>query len=112
MDPSQLEYSRNLIKKLQRYEIELQVAKRQADVAIRDRDEKVREARERAEAMRSVLAALVGSLRIYGLDKKKFTRAVRDAARDTPASGPQAVRHAVLFEETNLILGLHGAGNR
>ena len=112
MDASGLEFSRNLIKKLQQYEIALQLAKTQADSAIQDRDEKVGAAREREAAMRSVLAALVDSLRLYGLDRKKFTRTVREAARNTPTSGPQSVRHAVLFEETNLILGLHGSGSR
>ena len=112
MDSSYFEYNKNMIKKLQQYEIEMQVARKQANVSMRERDEKVSEAREREEAIRSILKALVESLRVYGLDKKKFTKTVRNIARDTPTNGPQSIRHTVLFEETNLILGLHRAQNR
>ena len=112
MDSSYFEYNKNMIEKLQQYEIEMHVARKQASSSMRERDEKVSEAREREEAIRSILRALVESLRIHGLDKKKFTTLVRNIARDTPADGPQSVRHTVLFEETNLILGLHKAQNR
>ena len=111
MDASYLDYSKKFIKKLQQYEVDLQIAKKRADIAAQERDEKIVEAREREEAIRSVLKALVESVRVYGLDKKKLKKTVRDIAQNTPTSGPQAVRHTILFEETSLILGLHRASN-
>jgi len=64
------------------------------------------EANERTEAVRSVLMALVGTLSPRAIKRREFQEAVRKAAADVPDKGPQAVRHAVLLEETRRVLGV------
>jgi hypothetical protein len=64
------------------------------------------EANERTEAVRSVLMALVSTLSPRAIKRREFQEAVRKAAADVPDNGPQAVRHAVLLEETRRVLGV------
>ena len=62
--------------------------------------------RQRLEAVYVVLDALLGSLRPRGLDRKRFKALITRVAQVTPTVGPEAVRHAVLFEASRKILGL------
>lgn len=64
--------------------------------------------RERTQAVRIVLDALAGSIGRFGLRRDAFRQRVREAGRDTPESGPQAARHAVLLEEVRRVLGREG----
>ncbi|MGW8788873.1 hypothetical protein [Heyndrickxia sporothermodurans] len=66
----------------------------------------VTEANERTEAVRSVLMALVSTLGPRAINRQAFQEAVRKVAAGVPDNGPQAVRHAVILEETRRVLGV------
>lgn len=98
------EFNRNLIGKLQGYQLNLQIANQRASAAADDCNRAVSEASERVEAMRTIIDALIDSLRPYGLDRRKFTAAIQSVARTIPLDGPQAARHAVLWSESTRVL--------
>jgi SAM-dependent methyltransferase len=60
--------------------------------------------RQKAQAVRVVLDAVLASLRARALDRRRFKALVTEAARGTPDEGPKSVRHTVLYEETRRIL--------
>jgi SAM-dependent methyltransferase len=62
--------------------------------------------RQRSLAVRVVLEAVVNSLRARSWDKERFKAMIAKAARETPTVGPEAVRHAVLAEESRKVLGV------
>lgn len=62
------------------------------------------EAREREEAVRMVLRALIASVRPLGLNRKRFSRCVREEGELSASEGPQAARHAVLLQEARRVL--------
>ncbi|XYD10638.1 ATP-dependent helicase [Methylobacterium sp. NMS12] len=63
------------------------------------------EERERTEAVRLVLQALVMSVRRFGLRRRLFRARIARLGRETPDSGPQAERHSVLLAEARRVLG-------
>jgi hypothetical protein len=68
--------------------------------------------RERTQAVRIVLDALAASIGRFGLRRDAFQARVQEAGRNTPESGPQAARHAVLLEEVRRVLGRAGDAGR
>jgi hypothetical protein len=104
------EFNKDLMKRLLQQQIEAQIARAQAASALKERDHAVREAAERVEALRTVNAALIGSLRPFGLDRKKFVARIRASAQAIPNEGPQAARHALLHAETTRFLAEIGKG--
>jgi hypothetical protein len=62
--------------------------------------------RERTEAVRLVLQALLMSLRRFGLRRRLFLSRVARLGRETPDSGPQAARHPVLLAEARRVMGV------
>ncbi|MEE7490681.1 ATP-dependent helicase [Methylobacterium oryzae CBMB20] len=63
------------------------------------------EERERTEAVRLVLQALVMSVRWFGLRRRLFRARIARLGRETPDSGPQSARHPVLLAEARRVLG-------
>lgn len=61
--------------------------------------------RERTEAVRLVLSAFAMSMRRFGLRRRLFLARIARLGRETPDSGPQAVRHLVLLAEARRVLG-------
>lgn len=72
------------------------------------RDEAVARADARTEAVLTVLGAVLASLRVWGLNRRRFQRLVIQAGRDAPHEGPGAERHAVLLAEARRVLGRAG----
>jgi hypothetical protein len=62
--------------------------------------------RERTEAVRLVLHALAKSIGWLGLRRRLFLSRIARLGRETPDSGPQAVRHDVLLAESRRVLGV------
>ncbi len=62
--------------------------------------------RERTEAVRLVLQALLMSLRRFGLRRRLFRARVARLGRETPDSGPQSARHPVLLAEARRVMGV------
>lgn len=62
--------------------------------------------RERTEAVRLVLLALTKSIGWLGLRRRLFLSRIARLGRETPDSGPQAVRHHVLLAESRRVLGV------
>ncbi|MCJ2139886.1 class I SAM-dependent methyltransferase [Methylobacterium sp. E-066] len=62
--------------------------------------------RQRSRAVQVVLEAVLKSLRSRSWDKKRFKALIAKAAQETPTVGPEAVRHAVLAEESRKVLGV------
>ncbi|MCJ2065068.1 ATP-dependent helicase [Methylobacterium sp. J-088] len=62
--------------------------------------------RERTEAVRLVLQALLMSLRRFGLRRRLFLARVARLGRETPDSGPQSARHPVLLAEARRVMGV------
>lgn len=62
--------------------------------------------RERTEAVRLVLQALLMSLRRFGLRRRLFLARVARLGRETPDSGPQSARHAVMLVEARRVMGV------
>ncbi|MCJ2049238.1 hypothetical protein [Methylobacterium sp. J-070] len=89
------------IRLIQQQQLELALIKAERDVALRDRDI----AQSRSEAMNTLVDALIGSLRPFGFDRKRFLTTIRQAARSLPDHGPAASQHTVLFEGSNRFLG-------
>ena len=77
-------------------------AEREAD---HDSAEAVARAEARTEAVRTVLGAVLASLRFWALDRRRFQALVIQASRQTPDEGSGAERHAVLLTETRRVLG-------
>ncbi|SDM88090.1 hypothetical protein SAMN05216360_104128 [Methylobacterium phyllostachyos] len=67
--------------------------------------ELVRE-RERTEAVRLVLQALLMSLWRFGLRRRLFRSRIARLGRETPDEGPQSARHPVLLAEARRVLGV------
>ncbi|KAA0122630.1 hypothetical protein SAMN02799622_01863 [Methylobacterium sp. UNC378MF] len=63
------------------------------------------EERERTEAVRLVLQALVMSIGRFGLRRRLFLSRIARLGRETPDSGPQSARHPVLLAEARRVLG-------
>ena len=63
------------------------------------------EERERTEAVRLVLQALVKSIGRFGLRRRLFLSRIARLGRETPDSGPQSARHPVLLAEARRVLG-------
>lgn len=63
--------------------------------------------RERTEAVRIVLNALLASLPARGLNRRQFQAIVAQAGRETLDEGPQAVRHTILLTEARRVLGIN-----
>ena len=61
--------------------------------------------RERTEAVRIVLQALLASIGRFGLRRGLFKARIARLGRETPNSGPQSVRHPVLLAEARRVLG-------
>ncbi|MHB2208446.1 hypothetical protein [Methylobacterium sp. CM6257] len=98
------EFNRDLMSKLRGYQISLQAANQMAKAAVDERDRAVSEAAARVEAMQAVLGALIGSLRPYGLDRRKFVASIQSIAEEVPTDGPKAVQHTVLHSESTRVL--------
>lgn len=62
--------------------------------------------RERTEAVRIVLNAVLASLPTRGLNRRQFQAIVAQAGLETPDEGPQAVRHTILLTEARRVLGI------
>lgn len=62
--------------------------------------------RERTEAVRLVLQALLVSLRRFGLRRRLFLARVARLGRETPDFGPQSARHPVLLAEARRVMGV------
>jgi hypothetical protein len=108
-----------LLSALQECRIQLTAARKdeQAGAALRheleaalQREESLRtelvQERERTEAVRLVLHALTKSIGWLGLRRRLFLARIARLGRETPDSGPQAVRHAVLLTESRRVLGV------
>ncbi|MCJ2062124.1 atp-dependent helicase [Methylobacterium sp. J-088] len=67
--------------------------------------EVVARAEARTDAVRIVLDAVLASLRVWGLDRRRFQKRIAQAGRDAPVAGPGAERHAILLAEARRILG-------
>ncbi len=65
----------------------------------------VARAEARTDAVRIVLDAVLASLRVWGLDRRRFQKRIAQAGRDAPVAGPGAERHAILLAEARRILG-------
>jgi hypothetical protein len=61
--------------------------------------------RERTEAVRLVLQALMISIGRFGLRRGLFRARIARLGRETPDSGPQSARHTVLLAEARRVLG-------
>ncbi|WP_342109551.1 hypothetical protein [Methylobacterium sp. SI9] len=59
---------------------------------------------EKVEALRIVVSALTASTGWFGLNRTKFKSLIANAARQTPNSGPAAIRHSVFLAESTRIL--------
>ncbi len=68
--------------------------------------EAVARADARADAVRTVLGAVLASLRAWGLDRRRFRGLIAQASREAPDEGSGAERHAVLLAEARRVLGL------
>ena len=112
-----------LLSALQQCRMELAAARRDTEVgaAIRaDLDGALRREellkaeltleRERSEAVRLVLQALLMSLGRFGLRRRLFLARIARLGRETPDSGPQSARHAVLLAESRRVLGVAPLG--
>ncbi|MGU3479885.1 hypothetical protein [Methylobacterium sp. D48H] len=88
------------ISRIQQQQIALNLLKAERDIALRERDL----ARAQAEATSTLIEALVGSVRPYGMSRKRFLAAIRKAARTVPNHGPAALQHGILFEGSSRIL--------
>ncbi|MCJ2054937.1 ATP-dependent helicase [Methylobacterium sp. J-070] len=82
-----------------------------ARIKMKARDETLRamataEADQRVQALQTVLDALLASMKPRGFDRKKFQARIALAGRDTPDSGPAAVRHAIYLAEARKVLGI------
>ena len=64
----------------------------------------VAEERERTEAVRLVLQALLMSIGWFGLRRRLFRSRIARLGRETPDSGPQSARHSVLLAEARRVL--------
>ncbi|MCJ2068616.1 ATP-dependent helicase [Methylobacterium sp. J-030] len=62
--------------------------------------------RERTEAVRLVLQALLMSLRRFGLRRRLFLSRIARLGRETPDAGPQSARHAVMLVEARRVMGV------
>jgi hypothetical protein len=67
--------------------------------------------RERTEAVRLVLQALLMSLRRFGLRRRLFLSRVARLGRETPDAGPQSARHPVLLAEARRVMGVAAPSN-
>ncbi|MGU3667115.1 atp-dependent helicase [Methylobacterium sp. A49B] len=63
-------------------------------------------AEERAEAVRTVLGAVLASIGQRALDRKRFQDLIARAGRAVPDHGPASARHAVLLTEARRVLGI------
>jgi 6,7-dimethyl-8-ribityllumazine synthase len=71
----------------------------------------VAEADERAEAVRTVLSAVLASIGARALDRRRFQDLIARAGREAPDHGPGAARHAVLLAEARRVLGIPSQGS-
>lgn len=62
--------------------------------------------RERTEAVRLVLRALLLSVRRFGLRRRLFLARIARLGRETPDTGPQSARHEVLLVEARRVIGV------
>lgn len=62
--------------------------------------------RERTEAVRLVLQALLMSIRRFGLRRRLFLSRIARLGRETPDTGPQSARHQVLLAEARRVMGV------
>ena len=62
--------------------------------------------RERTEAVRLVLQALLVSLWRFGLRRRLFLSRIARLGRETPDADPQSARHPVLLAEARRVLGV------
>lgn len=108
-----------LLSALQECRIELEAARRDkaARAAVRGELEAARRRedalkaeivleRERTEAVRLVLQALLMSLRRFGLRRRLFLSRIARLGRETPDTGPQSARHQVLLAEARRVMGV------
>lgn len=72
----------------------------------RAQKQQIAEERERVEAMKIVLAAVVDSTSWFGLNRRKFKKIMLEAARETPNAGPQAARHEIFLAQSGKVLGV------
>jgi hypothetical protein len=68
----------------------------------------IAEERERVEAMKIVLSAVVDSTGWFGLNRRKFKKIMLAAAKETPNVGPQAARHEIFLAQSSKVLGVNG----
>ena len=68
------------------------------------------EARERIEALQTVIDATVANLTWRGLDRRAFQAHIAQAGRSIPDAGPAAIRHGVLLRGARQVLGLPDEG--
>ena len=78
---------------------------RAADQASAACAEAVARAEARTDAVRTVLKAVLASLRFWSLDRRRFRTLIAQAGRATPDEGPGAEQHAVLLTEARRVLG-------
>ena len=65
---------------------------------------RLEEANERTEAVRTVLTALVQSVRPSAFNRSLFQSIVRMHAADVPDEGPRSVRHEVILAEVRRVV--------
>ena len=82
------------------------IAERDAARASAAGAEAVAAAHERAEAVRTVLGAVLASIGSRALDRRRFQELIARAGREAPDAGPGAARHAVLLTEARRVLGI------
>ncbi|MCJ2138105.1 ATP-dependent helicase [Methylobacterium sp. J-026] len=105
---SALQECRIQLEAAQRDEASRAVMRRELDDALRRAEALAAEVvleRERTEAVRLVLSAAVMSLWRFGLRRRLFRARIVRLGRQTPDSGPEAARHAVLLAEARRVLG-------
>lgn len=70
--------------------------------------EKLAQAQAEAAAVRTVLGAVLASVKPGALDRRGFQTLVAQAGREVSAAGPQAMQHAVMLAEARRVLGVEG----
>ena len=93
-----------LIKQIQQQRIEIDILKKRLGDEARDRQGSLDHAEARSDAMTIVLEALIGSLRPYGFNRKRFVTNVRNLAGAIPSEGAASLQHATVFAVTNKVL--------
>lgn len=76
----------------------------EANARLEETSARLEEANERTEAVRTVLTALVQSVRPSAFNRSSFQSIVRMHAADVPDEGPRSVRHEVILAEVRRVV--------